>query len=207
MEAETVATGGGRRLCGLRQPGGAYLAVPLSPGGRPVEEFLVDPPQVVRKDALGLSAIGVTLVQRDGVTHVLDIVGRQHYPTVASYIDEVRRLGVSRRISRKTDFSGLSADSRLVLLHEHADIANALEFPSARRCPCEREEHLVEDFRGMCARLWADEPLEAAAHRLGIFAVLPIAQIEVVRDPASRTHIDTCRRAAKAALPVVEVDQ
>ena len=204
---ETVSTPGGRRRCGVRQPGAAYLALPLAPGGRPVEEFLVDPPQVVSRDSLGLSAIGVTLVEREGVTHVLDIVGREHYPTVASFIEELRRMGVSRRISRNVDFARLGADSRLVLLHEHADIANALEFPSARRCPCEREEHLDESYREMCARLWADEPLEGAAHRLGIFAVLPIAQIEVVRDPASRGHIDTRRRAAQAALPVVEVDR
>jgi hypothetical protein len=41
-----LVTSGGRRGCGYRQPGAAYLAVPLGPGGRPVEEFLIDPPVV-----------------------------------------------------------------------------------------------------------------------------------------------------------------
>ena len=204
-----LVTSGARRGCGYRQPGGAYLAVPLGPEGRPVEDFLVDPPVVVEGDqhhALGLSAVGVTLVERDGTTHVFDIVGREHYPTVAEFVDEVRRLGVSRRISRTADFSRLSADSRLVLLHEHADVANALDFPAERRCPTERDEHLSAGYRGMCARLWWDEPLEAARHRLAIFAVFPIPQIEVVNDPAGGTHMETVERASTAGVPVIEVD-
>lgn len=204
-----LVTSGARRGCGQRQPGGAYLAVPLGPGGRPVEHFLVDPPTVVsndQRDALGLCALGVTLIERDGITHVFDIVGREHYPTVAGLVDEVRRLGVSRRISRTADFSRLSADSRLVLLHEHADVANALEFPAERRCPTERDDHLADGYRGMCARLWWDEPLEAARHRLAIFAVFPIPQIEVVKDPVGGTHLETVERASAAGVPVIEVD-
>ena len=205
-----LVTSGARRGCDYRQPGGAYLAVPLGPGGRPVEDFLVDPPVVVegdRREALGLSAVGVALVERDGATHVFDIVGREHYPSVAEFVDEVRRLGVSRRISRNADFSRLSADSRLVLLHEHADVANALEFPSERRCPTEREEHLTAGYRGMCARLWWGEPFEAARHRLAIFAVFPIPQIEVINDPTSGRHLETAERASAAGIPVVEVDE
>ena len=106
-----------RRGCGTRQPGGAYLAVPLGPGGSPVETFLVDPPVAVDAVSLGLSAVGVTLVQRDGATHVLDVVGREHYPTVAGFVEEARRLGISRRVSKTTAFSRLNADSRLLLLH------------------------------------------------------------------------------------------
>ena len=34
-----LVTSGARRGCGYRQPGGAYFAVPLGPGGRPVEEL------------------------------------------------------------------------------------------------------------------------------------------------------------------------
>jgi hypothetical protein len=181
--------------------------VALGPGGRPVEEFLIDPPQPAEREALGLGSVGVSLIDVDGVTHVFDIVGREHYPTVAGFVDEARRLGVSRRVARTIDFSRLTGDSRLVLLHEHAQIANALEFPSDARCPCEVDEHLEESFRGMCARLWWQEPLPAAAHRLGIFAVFPIPQIEVVRDPAGGTHVETIDRASNASMPVVEVDQ
>jgi hypothetical protein len=203
----TLVTSGARRGCGYRQPGGAYLAVPLGPGGKPVEAFLVDPPFVVDASALRLSSVGTTMVERDGVTHVLDVVGREHYPTVAEFIDEARRLGVSRRISRTADFSRLGPNSRLLLLHAHAHIANAPEFVSTRRCPCEAPEHLAEEFNGMCARLWLDEPLEAAEHRLAIFASFPVVQIEVVRDPDSGGHVQTIEAAANAGLPVVEVDR
>jgi hypothetical protein len=203
----TLVTSGARRGCGYRQPGGAYLAVPLGPGGKPVEHFLVDPPLVVDPSALGLSSVGTAMIERDGVTHVLDVVGREHYPTVAEFIEEARRMGVSRRISRTADFSRLGHGSRMLLLHAHAHIANAPEFVSTKRCPCEVPEHLAEGFNGMCARLWCEEPLEAAQHRLAIFASFPIAQIEVVRDPDTGRHVETIEAASMAGVPVVEVDQ
>ena len=203
-----LVTSGGRRGCGYRQPGAAYLAVPLGPGGRPVEEFLIDPPVVIDDPArLGLTSVGTAMIERDGVTHVLDIVGREHYPTVLSFIDEARRMGISRRISRNTDFSKITPASRLLLLHAHADIANAAEFPTTERCPCHVPEHLADGFTDMCARLWALEPLDAAQHRLAMFASFSIPQIEVVRDPVGGTHSHTMAAAATAGVPVVEVDR
>jgi hypothetical protein len=77
---QTLVTRGDRRRCGTREPGGAYMALPLGPGGSPVEAFLVDPPIVVDAGALGLSAVGVTMIDRGGVTHVLDVVGRRALP-------------------------------------------------------------------------------------------------------------------------------
>src|SRR5205823_2743309 len=108
-----------------------------------------------------------------GVTHVLDIVGREHYPTVAGFIDEARRMGISRRISRNSDFSKITQASRLLLLHPHADIANAPEFPTTERCPCHVPGHLADGFADMCARLWALEPLDGGRHRLAMFASFP----------------------------------
>jgi hypothetical protein len=202
-----LVTSGARRGCGVREPGGAYIAVPLGPGGRPVEEFLVDPPVVVDAGALGLCAVGTTMIERDGVTHVFDVVGREHYPTVAEFVGEARRMGISRRISASADFSRITSQSRLVLLHAHADIANALEFPTEARCPCEVEDHLVAGFSGMCARLWWEEPLEAAHHRLALFASFGGPQTEVVNDPIGGAHVKMLEAAAKAGIPVVEVDR
>ena len=203
-----LVTSGARRGCGYRQPGGAYFAVPLGPGGRPIEEFLIDPPVVIDDPArLGLASIGVTLIERDGVTHVIDIVGREHYPTVAAFIDEARRLGISRRAPRSVDFTRISRASRLLLAHGHADIANAGEFPCEERCPCHVAGHLVPGFGDMCARLWWEEPLQAARHRLGLFASFPIPQIEVVRDHAGGSHMGTIEHASRAGVPVVEVER
>ena len=203
-----LVTSGARRGCGYRQPGGAYFAVPLGPGGRPIEEFLIDPPVVIDDPArLGLASVGVTLIERDGVTHVIDIVGREHYPTVASFIDEARRLGISRRAPRTIDFGRISRASRLLLAHAHADIANAAEFPCEEGCPCRVAEHLVPGFGDMCARLWWEEPLEVARHRLALFASSPIPQIEVVKDDTARSHQGTIEQASRAGVPVVEVER
>ena len=205
--ATPIVTSGGRRGCGYREPGGAYLAVPLGPGGRPIEEFLIDPPTIVDRAKLGLHAVGITLLERDSVTHVLDIVGREHYPTVAAFIDEARTMGISRRASANTDFARITSESRLLLLHPHADIANAPEFPTQRHCPCRVGEHHADGFSDMCARLWWEEPIAAAQHRHAIFASFPIPQIEVVRDHEGGKHAATAKAAARAGVPVIEVDR
>jgi hypothetical protein len=203
-----LVTRGARRGCGYRQPGGAYFAVPLGPGGRPIEEFLIDPPVVIDDPArLGLASVGVTMIERDAVTHVIDVVGREHYPTVASFIDEARRLGISRRAPRTIDFARITPASRLLLAHTHADIANAAEFPCQERCPCHVAKHLMFGFGDMCARLWWEEPLEAARHRLALFASFPIPQIEVVRDDAGGSHQGTIEQASRAGVTVVEVER
>ena len=68
-------------------------------------------------------------------------------------------------------------------------------------------EHLAPRFAEMCARLWWEEPLEAARHRLALFASFPIPQIEVVRDQAGASHVGTTGLASRAGVPVVEVDR
>ena len=207
-DSRPLITSGQRRGCGYRQPGGAYFAVPLAPGGRPVEEFLIDPPVVIEDASrLGLTSVGVGLFERDGVTHVVDIVGREHYPTVAEFVDEARQLGVSRRAPRTIEFAAITAQSRLLLAHAHADVANAAEFPTEATCPCHVEEHLAGDFQGMCARVWWQEPLQGAQHRLALFASFPIPQIEVISDKAGGSHVETMRLACEAGVPVIEVER
>jgi hypothetical protein len=206
-ESRPLVTSGARRGCGYRQPGGAYFAVPVAPGGRPVEEFLIDPPVVIEDAAAryGLTSVGVGVWERDGVTHVVDIVGHEHYPTVASFVDEARRLGVSRRAPRTLDFSQITSQSCLLLAHAHADVANAADFATDAACPCHIEEHLAPEFAGMCVRLWWQEPLQGAHHRLALFASFPIPQIEVVTDPPGGTHVETVRLASQAGVPGIEV--
>lgn len=81
-----------------------------------------------------------------GVTHVFDIVGENNYPNVADFLEEARRLGVSRRLELSTGdesvdptdttkivpainpYSKLSSRSKLILLHKRAVIENALDF-------------------------------------------------------------------------------
>lgn len=119
------------RGCGTRKVGGVYLMVKTGPYGRPLDGFLVCPPRAIsgaQEVALGLKDIGVTLVKDDrGVTHVYDIVGQNHYPNVADFLEELRRLGASRKVSPGLDFSALTPESRLVLLHRRAMLHNAAD--------------------------------------------------------------------------------
>ena len=173
------------RGCGRRIRGGIYAEVdpPPAPSVAPpdatepetdpvtaaFEGCLLDPPIPVDVVAMGLSAIGVTLVSTvasDGrpVTHVFDIIGQTHYPNVASFIDEARTHGVSRRLARSLDFSRLEAGrSRLVLIHARAFLDNAAEYFRARTpanwsCPKLAPAHLDPDTPPeMCSSLyWED---------------------------------------------------
>ena len=79
-----------KRQCGYRKKGGAYLTVPTSGDGAPIEYFLVDPPQPVDLETLGIVPRGVHLIEKEGVWHVFDVVGQDSYPNVADLVEEAR---------------------------------------------------------------------------------------------------------------------
>jgi hypothetical protein len=151
------------RGCGRRKEGGIYAECGLSKHGKPVEHFLVDPPLLVDAEVLGLTTIGVKLIQVEGVWHIFDIVGAEHYPNVADFVEEVRVMGASRRLAKTLDFAKLTSDSKLVLLHRRAHIDNTEEYftpmgtwmPSSWHCPKYLLEHEAADhLPAMCAGLW-----------------------------------------------------
>ena len=111
------------------------------------------------------------------------------------------------RAPRTIDFAQITGQSSLLLAHAQADVANAAEFPTEAVCPCHVREHLAPGFQGMCARLWWEEPLEGAQHRLALFASFPIPQIEVVSDPVGDSHLEMIEQASKAGVPVIEVER
>lgn len=154
-----------KRQCGYRKKGGVYLTVPTSEDGAPIEYFLVDPPQPVKLDALGIAPRGVHLVEKEGVWHVFDVVGQDSYPNVCDVIEEARWLGVSRRCEL-ADYSRLTKESRLVLIHQRAYIKNFAEYPKHFseqemddfRCP--RKLHLIGGLDEMCVGLWRHDVVE-----------------------------------------------
>lgn len=112
------------------------------------------------------------------VYHILDWVGSDSYPNVADFVEEVRRLGLSRRLSRTLDFSLLTAESQIVLVHARAFIENHAGFYAAlsaelgtmaTRCPKLLDDHGWDvsdhdDCLGcpaapeeMCAGLWWED--------------------------------------------------
>jgi hypothetical protein len=174
-----------RRGCGYRLVAGIYVeaeveGVYLRGATGDAETFdrcLYDPPISVDLRRLGATDVGVHLVDStapDGrvVTHVLDVVGRSHYPDVAGFIAEARLHGVSRRIPSTIDFSRLTVRSRIILVHARAGIDNAAEYFAARpavewSCPKGLAEHLDPAHApAMCASLF-DEDLDGSVDERG----------------------------------------
>ena len=138
------------RGCGKRSAGMVYLEVSTSPYGLPLEHYLVDQPVKIDASALGLSSIGVKIIEssmsKDGkANHVWDIVGERHYLNVCDVIEEGRRFGFSRRLPRTLNFSLLNEKSRLILLHPRAYIDNYPDYAKSPgdngACPKKLLEH------------------------------------------------------------------
>lgn len=163
------------RGCGAaRKAGGIYMEVRLGEGGRPLEDFLIDPPLKLGDDArqsLGIKPIGVSTLVRDGVTHVVDWVGSEYYPNLADFLEEVRRFGLSRRIPANFPFASLTPASRVYIVHSRGWIGEAetyfrcltrdagdrdpYTFPVVKSCPKGRLDHNDPDNPPvMCAQLW-----------------------------------------------------
>jgi len=141
------------RACGKRVPAGIYAETRLSPGGQPIETFIVDPPKRIDIQSWGLTARGAKLIEVGGVWHIFDIVGREHYPHVADMVEETRRKGASRRLAGNLDFSKLTPESHLVMIHARAVIENFDEYPQPPLVTCSRFEH-PERLEETCAGLW-----------------------------------------------------
>ncbi len=146
------------RGCGTRKQGGIYFETGLSPYGQPLEYFIADPPILV--DNWNLSALGVQLIARQGITHIVDWVGSKHYPNVADYLEEVRRFGLSRRLAKTLDFSRLTKQTRILLVHARAWVENFTAY-GEWTCPKDFSHHLPEVLRHepeadkrMCAGVW-----------------------------------------------------
>lgn len=166
------------RLCGTRVPAGVYATTPSSARGVPVESFLLDPPRyqveiagepapVPIIEAFGVTPIGVSLWKdRAGTYHLLDWVGSKSYPNVADWIEEVRAMGVSRRVPITLDFELLSEKSKILMFHSRGHIENAADYlldeaseelSGFDNCPKKREAHEKGAGLGMCVRLyWQD---------------------------------------------------
>lgn len=108
------------RGCGYRIAGGIYWEWHADVDVPVIDGMVLDEPIMLDTEALGLTPIAPKLIQRNGVWHVLDWVGEQHYPTVDHFIDEARQRGVSRRLASNFNFARLSPQSMLLLVHRNA---------------------------------------------------------------------------------------
>lgn len=141
------------RACGPNTKGGVYAEASL--GSREVEDFLLDPPQLLDFERMGITPLGVRILRYKGAYHIFDFIQEADYPNVADFVEEARNLGVSRRLSPRLNFSELTRDSRLMLIHRRAYIANFYDyFGFATRCPKGICSHEKYPLQVSCAGLW-----------------------------------------------------
>lgn len=158
------------RRCGSRIAGGVYVEVPLSATGLPLEDFLCDPARLI-PDELELSTRGMILrTAEDGSQILYDWIGANNYPNVLDFVEEVRAMGLSRRIQSNFDFSQLNGKTKYCAVHPRGYVANETwyrqfnqEHPILGKdgvertapWPCPRGIHSIdhiEDFP--CSAVW-----------------------------------------------------
>lgn len=219
------------RGCGTRVHGGIYFECGFAPPGqgRPIEDFIFCPP-IDLPPGLPIPARGVTLLEINGVTHIIDRIGLTYYPNVLDFLEEARRFGVSRRLPANIDFSRLTPESRLILIHDRARILNYPVYGEGEKRPdCPR--HRIHT--GFCAGYWrrdiqggqplADDPANVRRHMPSFHYtghprpanITPIYQpaaiasfpcsrlVTVGGDKAAANHT----RTARSSLPTAIVEQ
>lgn len=114
------------RGCGkTRDAGGVYMEVGFSPYGKELEELLFDPIVECFPEHLGLSPRAPLLFfnETEERYDVIDWVGESHYPNPADFLEEVRRLGLSRKLELHANaYNLLSRHSRVIIVLPHAYI-------------------------------------------------------------------------------------
>ncbi len=110
------------RGCGDRDEESPYVCCGLDKDGTPIEEFIIDP-------AIpwpGKFQRGVKILPRNpqdptGLQDLVIFVGKQHYPSAWSFIEETRRFGASRKVPPNLPFEKLTpGQSRMIFVHSRA---------------------------------------------------------------------------------------
>jgi len=229
LELAITPAAGGARQCGPgRQEGHIYAECGFSSQGAPIERFLIDHPQAVNPAQLGLNAQGVSLIERTGVWHIVDLIGAMHYPHPADFIEEARAIGISRKIPRTADFNKLTAQSTLILIHPTGKVTNAAALAGHTQqfsCPCSKPHCAAEPCAGYH---WWTAPADVGqtrhlkrtkytVHALDVLAptptftaayimAVPISNLSVIRNKSGQVNQDSLGRAQQSHLPVLTPD-
>lgn len=217
------------RGCGSRVRGGVYIEAGSPDGTGPnIIEMIADPMQEVSPEELGVTPRGVHLVEMNGVNHIVDIVGAEHYPSPALFVEEMCEQGASRRIAKTFPFEKLDpARSKLILLHRRAfvsghDTTNVVsglhasqnEFCSGAWWQTVPKECLTEDSpaRGGTGHLNRAKTAEGFAfnaepergterYSYGVLAILPIERLVGIYDPEEPLALEeSLKRASKSGF-------
>jgi len=123
------------RACGLRSEG-LYLSIELSPFGLPLEAFFVDP--AVKWEGPRLRA-PMFIEDAGGTTHMILGIGQEHYPYFSDFAEEVRRMGLSKKLPRNFDPSRLTpGKSKFLLVHSRA--IPQFKYEAEFKCPKDKKD-------------------------------------------------------------------
>lgn len=196
--------------------------------GPNILETIADPMQALDPVEIGVTPIGVHLIEMNGVNHVVDIVGVQHYPAPVFFVEEMLRHGVSRRIPKTFPFEKLDpARSKLILLHKRAFV----EGHDTTEVYCRLLRHDRSD--PLCSGAWwttvpkklltedspanggtgtknrakiaSGEAFDVSAetgketYSYGVLAILPIERLVGIHDPEEPLSLESGMKAASKA--------
>lgn len=107
------------RGCGSRSEEAPYACCGLSPFGRPIEEFVIDPAIPWPGDfQRGVKILPRNPKDPDSINDMVIFVGKKFYPSPWGFVEEVRRFGASRKLPANLPFEKLTPDeSRMVFVH------------------------------------------------------------------------------------------
>lgn len=117
-QMQTTQTPNGRG-CGQRTSSVTYVCCGQSPFGRPIDEFVIDPPiPWPGKTQRGTKIMPRNPKDPDGTKDLVVFVGKQYYPFFWDFIEETKRYGASRKVGEDLPFDQLTPmESRMVFVH------------------------------------------------------------------------------------------
>lgn len=175
-----------QRGCGSRSANSLYVCADTSIFGKDLYFFLVDPPVPWRG-----SQLRAPMLIEDGknLNHLALGIGKSFYPYVSDFVEEGRRMGISKKVPRNYDLSGLTpGKSRLLLIHPRA-IPQFKYALSKFWCPKDIHEHILREneFPGCIGDLWSLSGL--SSHPRTLKHGNPHLVVEIPETDVSQNHI------------------
>jgi hypothetical protein len=192
---------GQERGCGQRAENGLYLTVGTSPLGVPIETYLVDP--VIEWKGPRTLRAPMFIEDKKGTTHLILGIGLTYYPFVSDYVEEARRLGVSKRVPRNIKVERLSSESKFLLMHPRA--IPYFEYETDTTCPKQNKKiHECIGFLWSLSALKTFKKVHEVADAQHGFALVktPSALYEAVKPDKPTEFIDNYASGIIFAFPL-----
>jgi hypothetical protein len=179
------------RGCGKRKAGGVYVMSELGPDGVPLEAVMIDPP--VPYDGGPFRA--PQLVRKDDVAHLVFWVGAEFYEYPCDFLEETRRLGVSRRVPVDFPLEEMTSSSMMFFVHSKAIIENYEVLPPPEYCPKVNEKHLRNE-----------EYCLGHTYQMGEDATRTVGEITYAAHPATPSEPLVLSAGVFLRMPITGVD-